>query len=364
MHRPVSCGCDIREKDMKKDIITRGYRKAKRSWIAGICLLLAAILLFGMGVVHFSRARNNVYHLDDIILSDDNNKTGRIAYLDLYGCYAFASTDSEDYFIAYDDDYYYIITMDDAAYDNAVEIADQSGDGLFRLYGWTTSIPEEAKSFAIDAFNEDAGENYADYSNFEEVFGDVALKVGKESTVFGLSGFFQLSGFYVVGALIALFTGLALFFLGRYNMKSFAPVMDGEDNQLREEIESEDAIWLDGVKTYLTDNYLVSVNGTFSAVKYSDIFWTYLTEHRTNGIRDYDFINAVTNDGKMVNFANSGSFGKKNRQRSKEIHSQILDKIVEKNPSVLVGFSPENQQAYNDLRDRLKEGKNRFPGIE
>ena len=337
-------------------IIEKEYQKARSIWIFGIITLVAAVALLGMGIAEQGKLKRNIEHLDDIIVSSEINKAGKIAYLDLYGCYGFATDGDRDYYIAYDEDYYYIISMNDRTYDYAVEKANESPDGMFRLYGWTREIPLDVRSFAIDAANEDAGENYVNIYNFEDFFGNIYLDVRKESSIFGIEGFFNAS-IYPVFSIFALLAGLISFLLGRARVKSFAPFTDTMDNELTRELESENTVFLDKVKTYLTDHYLVSANGMLNAVKYSDIFWAYLTEHRTNGIRDYDYVNTVTKDGKMIQFANARSFGKKNQESSREVHSQIIEKIMEKNPSVLIGFNSENQAAYNDLRKQLKEDK-------
>ena len=340
--------------NMKK--VEKEYYQAKLTYFAGIAAIAAALLLLVLGIINYSRNAGNIVHLNNIIESQDKNKVRKPAYVDIYGAYPFASDDSKDYYIAYDSDFYYIISMNDDGYAYAVEEANKSDD-LFRLYGWTMAIPEEARSYAINALNEDLGQTYASLADFDHIFGDVCLSVQREKKLHGLNAFFNYSLGYVISFLFTGLIGAIVFFIGKSRKKSFEPIMATSDNEFTRELDSDSTISYDKLKTYLTNHYLISLNGDFNAVSYSDIFWAYVTKHRTNGIPDYDFLNVVTKDGRMINFANGRSFGKKNKESTMELHAAIIDKIIEKNPAALIGFTAENQDAYVKLRDELKEKK-------
>lgn len=338
------------------EIIDREYRRAKRTYVAGIAILLVTVLLLVIGTVHFFSEKNNIVSLDSIIESNTANKTRRIAYLDMDGAFGFASDDTKSYYIAFNERYFYLVSIrkDDDAYVRSQ--FDQSDDAV-RLYGWTAAIPAEAKQYAMESLNEELQEEFVDASNFEDVFGDVYLSITPESQLFGVDGFINISGGYAIGALFTLIAGLSLFFTGKARKKSFAPILDDGDSPLAAELNGPSATWYENLKTYVTDSYLVSLRGSLDAVRFEDIFWAYVTKHKTNGVPDYDFISLVTNDGRQLAIANSGSFGKKRKEETASLHAELLNLIQEKNPSAMIGYTSENLAAFQELQRQIKQKK-------
>ncbi len=335
-------------------IIRKEYDRARYTFIAGIILLVMTALLLGIGIFGYFNAKGDLPHFNDILESDRKDRTGKMAYLDIYGCYSFASDGDRDYYIAYDDTYNYMISMDEEAYEDAAEKYENS-DGLIRLTGFTVSIPEEAIPYAIESFNEDAGEDFLNEYNFADYFGDLCLAVRPEKKVFGFDGFLTVSGVFFIGSIFTLAIGLILLFTGRVRKNSFSALFDPADDRLLSEVCAEDAVWFDKIKTGLTRDHLVSINGSFDAIDYSDIFWAYITQHKTNLIRDYDYIHIADKNGRQYSFANSPTFIKKNRENTKDLHEQIFTMIRGKNPDVLIGYTQENMEAFQQLLRRNKE---------
>lgn len=336
--------------------IKKAYGRSKATMIAGIVLLAAAVILMLIGAFRYGAEKKNVPYLEDIIQEKGTDKLGRASYLDINGCFAFAGNGESTYYIAYNDDWYYIISAGEKGEEYLDRQFEESGDGPIRIYGWTIAIPEEAKPFAVETFNEEYGEEVISLEDFDDVFGDVCLSVHDEKAVFGADGFMRVSGGYVIGALFTLAAGLLAFLLGRARMKSFAPVLEPESDLMRE-LESPDTIHLDGVSTYLTENYVASLTGGFDAVRYTDIFWVYVTRHSTNGVHDYDYLTAVTRDGKQYSLATGGSFGRKRKAATADTHNQIIQTIHIKNPGVLIGYNKENLEACKALQKQIKEEK-------
>ena len=348
-------------------VISKAYGRANARFIAGIILLVLAAGLAIGGFVNFQNAKKNMKDLSEIIYSTDSSKTSRLAYADIGDFFMFASKgDDLGYYIAYNSEDFYIVSMSDSAYADSVRLYNNRGsNGLFRVYGVTASIPSEAKKYAIEALNEEAGEQIVSFGNFDQVFGDACLSVYEESKVFGLTGFYEVSAMYVVLGGFALLFGLILFFIGRSQRKSFSAVLGGDSlagNKIMEEIEKENTVWMKDMKIYLTDDYLVSVSGSIDPVKYSDIFWIYPTVHRTNGIQDYNYLNVVTKDGRTITCANGAAGLKKKRAATEEAHQTIMKTAAEKNPGVRLGYDDDNLAAYNQLRDEIKNS--RKTGIE
>ncbi|MBO4358792.1 MAG: hypothetical protein J5796_03215 [Erysipelotrichaceae bacterium] len=95
--------------------IERQYKKASRSMIIGLIGLIVALALLAVSVGRTVYNISKAEHLNDAIVAyynDGELKKDRIAYLDTTGFYQVASYgDDLGYYIAYDDDYYYIISI-------------------------------------------------------------------------------------------------------------------------------------------------------------------------------------------------------------------------------------------------------------
>ena len=330
--------------------VDKAYRKTMTGIVIGAILLSLTVLLLILGTMKVSRYRRDVIHLNDAILSEEKDKFGKIAYLDTAGFFQFATYgDDYGYYIAYDDDFFYIIGMSDKDFDHfAEEFEDKE---YLRLYGYTEKIPEEAHSYAIETLNEEMEEEYVSESNFDDIFGDTLLKVEKEKSVFGLSGFYEIAAMEVVLGAFSLVIGLILLLTGLSQRKSFEslPV------DVRAEIGAPETTERPDLKLLLGDRHLFSYAGKIDAVDYDDIFWVYPTQHSTNGIHDYNFLNIVKKDGSKIVCGNSSAFGKKRREQTTDSHIGIMEYLHEKNPEIRLGYLEENLNAYNELVKSLKK---------
>ena len=330
--------------------VDKAYKKTMTSIVIGAIFLSLTVLLLILGTMKVSRYRKDVIHLNDAILSEDKDKYGKIAYLDALNFFEFATYgDDYGYYIAYDDDFYYLIGMSDKVFDHFAE--EFEGKEYLRLYGYTEKIPAEVRGFAIEAINEELGENSVTEDNFNDAFGDTLLKVEKEKSIFGLSGFYEIAAMEVVLGAFSLIIGLILLLTGLSQRKSFEtlPV------DVREEIAAPETEERSDLKLLLGNRHLFSYAGKIDAVDYDDIFWVYPTQHSTNGIHDYNFLNIVKKDGSKIVCGNSSAFGKKRREQTTDSHVGIMEYLHEKNPEIRLGYLEENLNAYNELVKSLKK---------
>ncbi|MBR4421037.1 MAG: hypothetical protein IKS69_00710 [Erysipelotrichaceae bacterium] len=334
--------------------LNKEYRKATMMVVIGAVLLLLAIGLLGVSFLKASSNRRNAEHLNDAMYRDDD-RVGRIAYLDVLGFYQFATYgDDLGYYIAYDEDYAYIISIKEKDWDY---FADQFDDkNRIVLWGYTDEIPSEAKSYAIDALNDEYPDEHYTLSDFDNIFGDLMLSAGRDASVKGLGGWIHLYSTYITGAFLAALFGVITLLLGLSNRKSFGVLNEDPigGSRILDELNEPATQSYDNGSLYLTDHYLVDTKGSIKAVDYDDIFWMYVTNHRTNGIRDYNYLNIVTKEGKTFNCFNAKAFGKKNRENTEESHTEVMNKLLEKNPDIRVGYVQENVEAYNQLLKDLK----------
>ncbi len=345
--------------DLNNEFLRKDHSKQKMTMIGGIVLLVLAILLVSVAAVQVFGSKKNAEHLNDVIVRTEGEKTNVPAYADFDGFFQFASYgDDLGYYIAYDEDYFYIMSIAEKDYEYFAKKYDET-DGTVRFWGYTEEIPYQAKQYAIEVLNEEMeDENFVSYSNFDDIFGDVMLAADKESNVFGLKSMFNKKGYLVFPGLLAALFGLILFFGGKSALKSYDNLFSSDNYQgqrVLAETNSGTAKWFQDLRVYLTEHYLVGVRSGVSAIAFTDIFWAYITRHRTNGIADYNFLTICTKDGKRVSLGNGRTAGKKHRAQTEEEHSEILNAIYEKNPDVLIGFTKENQAAFADLCKQLKQ---------
>ena len=126
-------------------------------------------------------------------------------------------------------------------------------------------------------------------------------------------------------------------------------------NEIKKELLEPSTRKIDGIDTYLTDNYIVSNSKTIKITKYSDIVWTYLarpigtvnqqviigTAYRLGGTP----IVSHLKNGKQVTIAVVKTSNQSNK---------IFTEITNKNKEVLVGKTPENIRKYENINKKFK----------
>ncbi len=337
-------------------LIHTAYQRTSRKFIISCICIAIGLALLAYSVIGFQSKTKDIRHLNDIIASDEKDKTGKIAFGDFTGFFEFA-TYGEDtgYYIAYDDEYFYIMSMPEKDFDYFAGLYDDNKD-FARIYGRTFSLPEEAKSYAISALNEEMETEYVTYSNFEDVFGDVCLAARKQSSLLGFNGYIETMAPWFIFSVFFLTGGIVYLFISLKQRKDFDIFKDNGlvENEIVKQMNADSCITYDKALLALTDDYLVSLAEPVAAAKYSDIIWAYITKHKTNMISDYNYLNVMTKDGRTIHCANASSFGKKNKSISQEFHEQILSHLADKNENIRFGYTKENMQAYSAL---LKENK-------
>ena len=332
-------------------LINTAYQRASRKLIVSCVCIAMGLGLLAYSVIGFQAKTRDIRHLNYIITSDEKDKTGRLAYGDFVGFFEFA-TYGEDtgYYIAYDEEFFYIMSMPEKDFDYFAGLYDDNA-GSARIYGRTFSLPEEAKSYAISALNEEMETNYVTYSNFEDVFGDVCLAARKQSSLLGFNGYIETMAPWFIFSIFFLVGGILYLLISRKQRKDLDIFKDNGlvENEIVKQMNSENCVAYEKAMLALTDDYLVSLAEPIAVAKYSDIAWAYITRHRTNMISDYNYLNVLTKDGKAIHCANSSSFGKKNKTASQQFHEEILSRLAAKNENILFGYTEENREAYSSI---------------
>lgn len=151
---------------------------------------------------------------------------------------------------------------------------------------------------------------------------------------------------FIIAAVYSL--GLGLLRFGQFysyvhkHGKNQIEILDREMNQNR-------AVWLPKSKTYLTENYIVSFRGGFTAVRYIDVFWIYQSEQRENGVKTKVSLTALLPDGKRHEVASCTPI-----PAAEDEFLMIIGTTTEHNPNVLVGYSNENLATAKEIIKRMK----------
>lgn len=294
---------------------------------------------------------SNITYLDDIIVSSEENKTDKKAYLNVASApYRFAvSEDTTDaYYMLSDGKYLYIAYMGpgDAATLNKEDIKENP----IRIEGMTYETTKTIKDLAIEAYNDGLDENEKISSaDFEDYFGSVYLNtVVNTSSVATIQTclFLIFLLFGTIGFIASLVELLRI-------KKTINKMDDSFIEELDNEMNKENAFYYDKTRLYLTDKHIINFNGTFKAIEYKDIVWMYPYEYRVNGIKTTQAIMVMTNDGKVHKIANIEVVTK----AKKEVYNEIWNTIISKNPTITLGYTKEN---IKEMKETYKKKKNQL----
>lgn len=326
-------------------------RKAGRNVLIGAGLLGLAVLLLVVGFFHFGDAKKHAEHLNDVILSE-GEKTGKIAYVDVDGFFQFASYgDDLGYYIAYDEDFFYIVTILEKDFDHFAGQFDENSDEMVRLWGYTQEIPSEAKSYAVEGMNEEFEKEVMTMSDFTDVFGDIMLEVRRTFYVTGIGGYMKTAWLESCLSVVLFLIGAVLFFGGRSSKKSYDSFLDADNRDASwflEEADDPESVLDEKGKMIFGPQSLILYNEKPEGIEYEDILWVYVTQHRTNGIPDFSFLNICLKDGRRLSSGNRRTAGKKNREAAEEEHNEAIARIQKRNPELLIGYTEKNEEVYQE----------------
>ena len=331
--------------------LQKGYRRQRTLTIVGAVVLAAALGLLIMALLKTVNARKQVRTLYDLNSAGDT-RSYQLCYVDSIELLPFASnSDTITYYISHDGNALCIVSINDSDVEYFQKLfADDSLDKV-RIFGYSYPIPAELKPFAIDTFNEETDSNLT-LQDHDSVFGMMYLQAHTESSIKSIGSVFDVAGGYMVASIFMALIGIILGVTGAVRLLSYSRIpasMGITAEQLDQEASRDSAAVYDNAGVILTDHYLISCRDRLKIWNYDDILWAYITAHRTNGIPDYNYLVIADSFGKTDSIASGNSFGKKNKGRTENMHSEILHGIFEHNQQVMFGYTRENQQSYRNM---------------
>ena len=249
-------------------------------------------------------------------------------------------TNQTYYYIIDENNLIYIARISDETY-KKIETAynEQQENFSYKLEGYIFNIESDVKKIAIEKFG-NVFENAPDITkeNYEDYLGKTYLNeyvTPNTETNAIMTGIACMSG--IVAIIFA-----TLYISSFIKVYKYTKTSDFED--MKYELEKSTAKHFEKERIYLTDNYIISdLNGLLKVKKYEDIVWIYILKAQQYGVTSNIFIKVKTKNKRELNIANSLDENKL---------MEIIYLIKQKNPNILIGFTPENQKEY---KNRCKE---------
>ena len=324
---------------MEENEISKIFKVGKMQLLWCIILVVIAVVLFGIAFYIDSGVGKTATNLHELIYNYQD-KEGEYASINLaYVPYGFAieGESLKYYFVTDSDNYLYIARITDDTYDKMAKQKEEQGDNFsYELTGYVFKIPSDLKKLGIEAYNEAYEEEILTRSNFEEFVGNVYLDETYTPQTDNASVLIVLAFFAFI---CAIFIFIA-FILQKVKASKIDKVRMEE---AKEELRSTSVKVYSKQKMYLTDKYIVSNYGGLHIYEYSEVLWLYNLINYYRGIATGKSLMAGLTNKKKVAIGYS-------RDVNNQTLEEIMDKILEKNKTVRIGFTDENQKYFKDYK--------------
>lgn len=326
-------------------------------YIVGAVITGLSLLAIICGLISAKKALDNVQHIDTA-LQDSGNLAGKAVYFDITKepVYLGEASNKSNYYLLTDGKEYRIGDMEEDEYEDIKSAVEASGS--YHIQGMTHYIAsEKSRSKVASEAGQLIGQSLTS-GNMDDVLGEVCIEYMK----INFWNMFR-NGFGLVGIILGVI-GLPIFKGGSYEMKLSRKVTSLSNITARdidEEACKEGAVWLDGLRIYLTENMVISIHGEGDndyegqvALKYDEVQRIYGYYKVKGGVNSDNsviperyiryIVEAVATDGKKYIFPSS-----KYAHYSDGLvfETEKLFKLIkEKNPAVICEPEGVKYQTY------------------
>ena len=308
--------------------------------------LALTILLAAMGTISMLGGESEEPQWFNPLYSEGNE----YAYLDVVGV--------TDWLYNYDGSIYYAVE-DSEGYTYIAKISDgqfaemdqqlaywyrDSGNmpvpDEYRLLGTACSIGDKLKTNLTSVLGL-TGQEFDDYLGYMYLDTTTTPSEGSASMFFVLAAFA-----FLIGLIVAI-----PYFSSKNFMKRSLAALE-RSGQLLNASNELGAITNEqvGKKLLLTRSFIFCKHGGFVA-RYSDVKWLFKRVQR------YNFVPVAAYLVVGTDFLNNVSILRTKVKDKEDIGQQVTDRILSANPDVMVGYTPENIKAYNQLFKAAKESR-------
>jgi len=318
------------------------------SWqrIVRIALLLLAVVMFVLGANFAGKDVDQSSAIE--FYPGEDEMRGKFVYVDVAGVTdPLAERDDEKWYAVLDSEGYGCIVQ---LYESQFISLKAHNDWFYseedydieptRIYGMTNKMSDELAEVLAEVFEYESKEDI--YDTFGKFYLDATETPNDTgSAIFFFIGFLALLGSVIMFAATGARNGSV-----RRSLKRLKQL--GLTDRAADELASSvcDTFGDDAVR--ITGNFLFCrPSGT--AVALDDILWVYGHVQRYNGVVTAQTVRAACRTLKEMTIAQAG------KQLSAEALSDIITAVMQRRPDILVGYTPENQAAYRELRKQEKE---------
>lgn len=290
------------------------------------------------------------------VISTNTEENGKYVYLRITKIPYLVAVEKIDnltneYYIVQDEDnYLYVVLLKKSTLKKIEdEYKKDPNNFSYMILGRIADVSYDLEKIIIDKYNEGSSETKLNRFNYSKYFGTTFLDENAFTPYSIAIGVSELC-FFVFE--IILFLYLIVIIRGLINIKNSLK------NINKDEFERE--LLQDNIKEYskakilLLDNYFVSMDIGMNANKYSDIAWVYIS-HDTRTKFGYLY-NSFSDKANIKVFLKNGKKYTTNSVKVKDydIYSEIIDEIIKKNSDIMIGYSYENLNNYNRIKNKQK----------
>ena len=316
-----------------------------------IIFLIGTLVLIYFGIENANKELPNAVSMNNLI-ADKKDDENIYAYVDvstkpfLFAVYETdgVEDDSKFYFVMDSNNYLYILYMNESDFSKLN--VDNLKENPIRVAGITKKIKSDIKSLAISTYNEEMKSEYLTDENFKDYVGLIYLDIStniNDSSLYYIFAFISFVFFFIF-----IIVYLSVYFKNRKIFKKFSKEelerIGLELFQIKENNPYEK------MKLYLLKDYVVDTSNGIVILKYQDIIWAYPYEYRYNGLLVNKNIKLYDKNKKVYDISNT-KYHDKDRDK---IINEVLNKIKDKNPQIILGFNRENKKLF---KEKLKNNK-------
>ena len=293
----------------------------------------------------------------ETVIANKEEKVGKFVYIKIADVPYLVATETSDesinnYYVVYDENnYMYIVQLKKSTYKTICDEYEKNSDNFsYLIMGRLANVENDLEKIIIDEFNESNENTKLNRFNYNQYFGTTYLNENILTTYDVTIGILELCLF--VAEIIAIIY-LVIIIKGCINInKSFKCI---DNKEFNDELLQTGIIEYSKAKIFLLDNYFVSMNVGMIANKYSDIAWVYISNIAKTrlGTTYYSVINksnmvVYLKDGRKYTTATL-------KINEKEIYVEIIEELAKRNPDMMIGYSFENLNNYNKIKNQNKK---------
>lgn len=315
-------------------------KKTRNSLLYAILFFVLGILCFGWAYYISDNTKDTGATLHELIYNGSTKEKQIVDLTVTEVPFVFAEYEddltSPKYYFLMDEEYLYIGYLDYATYQKLNQ--EDINENPITIKGVTKTIPDDVIDIAIDVYNDELEEEFLTKENYKGYIGEICI-----DTVSDLVD----NVFQIILGILFLLTSIIYLIVYFHRNRKFKKLKENTMfwEQIKTELDSNETVEYSKFGLYLTPNYIIDGLKGITMIPYEDIIWLYLHEQKYNGITCNRHLKVITKDKRKFQIAGLSGIHPKMRNS----YTEIMEHIYEKNQSMLVGYTKENQKQVKDL---------------